>query len=130
MSLFFNGIKVKQDQPWARLLTNQDDINNIVENGVYRIDPGQGLPKNYNYYKWSYLFVKKYDDKDIKQVLFAGRDIFVRSLNLNATPPAFYRVIRDDELKALSDRVDKLSNKIGGVARTIYSLATARKAVA
>ena len=98
-----------------RSLGADDDANNIVDDGVYRIS---GSPiKNGNGKSWCFLRVKRWDYNTIFQELDCGSDgIFVRNISqTNKNYPGWQRI-------ATSDDISNLQNIINQQNQTIQSL--------
>lgn len=98
-----------------RSLGADDDANNIVDDGVYRIS---GSPiKNGNGKSWCFLRVKRWDYNTIYQELDCGSDgIFVRNISqTNKNYPGWQRI-------ATSDDIDRLQSIINQQNQTIQSL--------
>lgn len=100
-----------------RSLGANDDANNIVDDGVYRIS---GSPiKNGNGKSWCFLRVKRWDYNTIYQELDCGSGgIFVRNISqTNKNYPGWQRI-------ATSDDISNLQNIINQQNQTIQSLTT------
>lgn len=100
-----------------RSLGANDDANNIVDDGVYRIS---GSPiKNGNGNSWCFLRVKRWDYNTIYQELDCGSGgIFVRNISqTNKNYPGWQRI-------ATSDDIDRLQGIINQQNQTIQSLTT------
>lgn len=100
-----------------RSLDANDDANNIVDDGVYRIS---GSPiKNGNGNSWCFLRVKRWDYNTIYQELDCGSGgIFVRNISqTNKNYPGWQRI-------ATSDDIDRLQGIINQQNQTIQSLTT------
>lgn len=100
-----------------RSLGANDDANNIVDDGVYRIS---GSPiKNGNGNSWCFLRVKRWDYNTIYQELDCGSGgIFVRNISqTNKNYPGWQRI-------ATSDDISNLQNIINQQNQTIQSLTT------
>jgi hypothetical protein len=100
-----------------RSLDANDDANNIVDDGVYRIS---GSPiKNGNGNSWCFLRVKRWDYNTIYQELDCGSGgIFVRNISqTNKNYPGWQRI-------ATSDDISNLRNIINQQNQTIQSLTT------
>ncbi|ADQ59132.1 Phage related protein [Lactobacillus amylovorus GRL 1112] len=98
-----------------RSLGGDDDANNIVDDGVYRIS---GNPiKNGNGQSWCFLRVKRWDYNNIYQELDCGSGgIFVRNISqTNKNYPGWQRI-------ATSDDISNLQNIINQQNQTIQSL--------
>ncbi|WEB33829.1 pyocin knob domain-containing protein [Lactobacillus crispatus] len=98
-----------------RSLDANDDANNIVDDGVYRIS---GSPiKNGNGKSWCFLRVKRWDYNTIYQELDCGSNgIFVRNISqTNKNYPGWQRI-------ATSDDISNLQNIINQQNQTIQSL--------
>ena len=98
-----------------RSLGGDDDANNIVDDGVYRIS---GSPiKNGNGQSWCFLRVKRWDYNTIYQELDCGSGgIFVRNISqTNKNYPGWQRI-------ATSDDMSNLQNIINQQNQTIQSL--------
>lgn len=98
-----------------RSLGGDDDANNIVDDGVYRIF---GSPiKNGNGQSWCFLRVKRWDYNTIYQELDCGSGgIFVRNISqTNKNYPGWQRI-------ATSDDISNLQNIINQQNQTIQSL--------
>lgn len=98
-----------------RSLGGDDDANNIVDDGVYRIS---GNPiKNGNGQSWCFLRVKRWDYNTIYQELDCGSGgIFVRNISqTNKNYPGWQRI-------ATSDDISNLQNIINQQNQTIQSL--------
>lgn len=98
-----------------RSLGADDDANNIVDDGVYRIS---GSPiKNGNGKSWCFLRVKRWDYNTIFQELDCGSDgIFVRNISqTNKNYPGWQKI-------ATSDDISNLQNIINQQNQTIQSL--------
>lgn len=98
-----------------RSLGADDDANNIVDDGVYRIS---GSPiKNGNGQLWCFLRVKRWDYNTIYQELDCGSGgIFVRNISqTNKNYPGWQKI-------ATSDDISNLQNIINQQNQTIQSL--------
>ena len=98
-----------------RSLGADDDANNIVDDGVYRIS---GNPiKNGNGQSWCFLRVKRWDYNTIYQELDCGSGgIFVRNISqTNKNYPGWQKI-------ATSDDISNLQNIINQQNQTIQSL--------
>ena len=98
-----------------RSLGGDDDANNIVDDGVYRIS---GSPiKNGNGQSWCFLRVKRWDYNTIYQELDRGSGgIFVRNISqTNKNYPGWQKI-------ATSDDISNLQNIINQQNQTIQSL--------
>lgn len=98
-----------------RSLGGDDDANNIVDDGVYRIS---GNPiKNGNGQSWCFLRVKRWDYNTIYQELDCGSGgIFVRNISqTNKNYPGWQKI-------ATSDDISNLQNIINQQNQTIQSL--------
>lgn len=98
-----------------RSLGSDDDANNIIDDGVYRIS---GNPiKNGNGKTWCFLRVKRWDYNTIYQELYCGSSgIFVRIISqTNNNYPDWTRI-------ATSDDISNLQNIINQQNQTIQSL--------
>ncbi|AYE61452.1 phage-like protein [Lactobacillus helveticus] len=100
-----------------RSLGADDDANNIIDDGVYRIS---GNPiKNGNGKTWCFLRVKRWDYNTIYQELDCGfNGIFIRNISqTNNFYPGWQRI-------ATSDDISNLQNIINQQNQTIQSLTT------
>lgn len=98
-----------------RSLGADDDANNIVDDGVYRIS---GNPiKNGNGQSWCFLRIKRWDYNTIYQELDCGSNgIFVRNISqANKNYPGWQKI-------ATSDDISNLQNIINQQNQTIQSL--------
>ena len=91
-----------------RSLGADDDANNIVDDGVYRIS---GDPiKNGNDKSWCFLRVKRWDYNTIFQELDCGSDgIFVRNISQTyRNYPSWQKIATSDDISDLQNQIQQL----------------------
>lgn len=91
-----------------RSLGADDDANNIVDDGVYRIS---GNPiKNGNDQIWCFLRVKRWDYNTIYQELDCGSEgIFVRNISqLRNNYPSWQKIATSDDISNLQNQIQQL----------------------
>lgn len=105
-----------------RSLGGDDDANNIVDDGVYRIS---GNPiKNGNGQIWCFLRVKRWDYNTIYQELDCGSyGIFVRNISqTRRIYPSWQKIATSDDISNLQNNISNLQNIINQQNQTIQSL--------
>lgn len=91
-----------------RSLGADDDANNIVDDGVYRIS---GNPiKNGNDQTWCFLRVKRWDYNTIYQELDCGTTgIFIRNISqTNRNYPGWQKIATSDDISNLQNQIQQL----------------------
>lgn len=91
-----------------RSLGGDDDANNIVDDGVYRIS---GNPiKNGNGQSWCFLRVKRWDYNTIYQELDSGTaGIFIRIISkTHNNYPSWQRIATSDDISNLQNQIQQL----------------------
>ena len=138
MGFFINGKAVDSvDSNWSgtlkdiKTLTSDDDIDQIKEQGIFKIsyEDDKNKPANNvdnsivrNPKYWT-LIVIKHDHAQIQQFAISESTIAWRWLNDKEPRSIWRKVAFDDDLQKMNDRIKVLENKlVGGVISPfIYS---------
>lgn len=131
MGFFINGKAVDSvDSNWSgtlkdiKTLTSDDDIDQIKEQGIFKIsyeddknkpanNVDNSIVKNPKY--WT-LIVIKHDYAQIQQFAISESTIAWRWLNDKEPRSIWRKVAFDDDLQKMNDRIKVLENKlVGGV---------------
>lgn len=136
MGFFING-KVVDDAnsnysdalKYIRYLTKDDDLDKIIQQGIYKTSIHYGLPANnpgndvVQNSSFFTLIVINHDDAQVQQFIISENTIVWRWL-YNCVPESSWRkAVFSDDLQKLNNRITALENKIGGViANTIRHL--------
>ena len=136
MGFFING-KVVDDAnsnysdalKYIRYLTKDDDLDKIIQQGIYKTSIHYGLPANnpgndvVQNSSFFTLIVINHDDAQVQQFIISENTIVWRWL-YNCVPASSWRkAVFSDDLQKLNNRITALENKIGGViANTIRHL--------
>lgn len=109
-----------------RYLTEDDDLNAITEQGIYLISKSHGEPlhnptldviQNRDY--WT-LMVIHHDDGQVQQFAISEYTMAYRWITWGVVHGDWKKFIFEDDLKKISDRIQALENKIGGVIKGLY----------
>ena len=135
MGFFINGKAVDSvDSNWSgtlkdiKTLTSDDDIDQIKEQGIFKIsyEDDKNKPANNvdtsivrNPKYWT-LIVIKHDYAQIQQFAISESTIAWRWLNDKEPRSIWRKVACDDDLQKMNDRIKVLENKIGGVIKGLY----------
>ena len=129
MGFFINGKAVDSvDSNWSgtlkdiKTLTSDDDIDQIKEQGIFKISYGDDKNKPANNVdtsivsnpKYWTLIVIKHDYAQIQQFAISERTIGWRWLNDKEPRSVWRKVAFNDDLQKMNDRIKVLENKIGG----------------
>lgn len=107
---FADAINAIRYSPQERkTLGANDDANTISDDGVYRI---AGDPiKNSNNAVWCFLYVKKWDDNTIFQVLLSSSSINVRNINITSNfYPSWKKIATDTDITDLQNQIQQLKD--------------------
>lgn len=133
MGFFING-KVVDDAnsnysdalKYIRYLTKDDDLDKIIQQGIYKTsihfglpanNPGNDVVQNPNFFT---LIVINHDDAQVQQFIISENTIVWRWVN-NCVPASSWRkAVFSDDLQKLNNRITALENKIGGVIKGLY----------
>lgn len=110
LSQFADAINAIRYSPQERkTLGANDDANTISDDGVYRI---AGDPiKNSNNAVWCFLYVKKWDDNTIFQVLLSSGSINVRNINITSNfYPSWKKIATDTDITDLQNQIQQLKD--------------------
>lgn len=133
MGFFING-KVVDDAnsnysdalKYIRYLTKDDDLDKIIQQGIYKTSIHYGLPANnpgndvVQNSSFFTLIVINHDDAQVQQFIISENTIVWRWLN-NCVPASSWRkAVFSDDLQKLNNRITALENKIGGVIKGLY----------
>ena len=129
MGFFINGKAVDSvDSNWSgtlkdiKTLTSDDDIDQIKEQGIFKIsyEDDKNKPANNvdtsivrNPKYWT-LIVIKHDYAQIQQFAISESTIAWRWLNDKEPRSVWRNVAFNDDLQKMNDRIKVLENKIGG----------------
>lgn len=135
MGFFINGKAVDSvDSNWSgtlkdiKTLTSDDDIDQIKEQGIFKIsyEDDKNKPANNvdtsivrNPKYWT-LIVIKHDYAQIQQFAISESTIAWRWLDDKEPRSIWRKVAFDDDLQKMNDRIKVLENKIGGVFKELY----------
>lgn len=135
MGFFINGKAVDSvDSNWSgtlkdiKTLTSDDDIDQIKEQGIFKIsyEDDKNKPANNvdtsivrNPKYWT-LIVIKHDYAQIQQFAISESTIAWRWLNDKEPRSVWRKVAFNDDLQKLNNRITALENKIGGVIKGLY----------
>lgn len=130
MGFFINGKAVDSvDSNWSgtlkdiKTLTSDDDIDQIKEQGIFKIsyEDDKNKPANNvdtsivsNPKYWT-LIVIKHDYAQIQQFAISESTIAWRWLNDKEPRSVWRKVTFNDDLQKLESRIQVLENKMGGV---------------
>lgn len=130
MGFFINGKAVDSvDSNWSgtlkdiKTLTSDDDIDQIKEQGIFKIsyEDDKNKPANNvdtsivrNPKYWT-LIVIKHDYAQIQQFAISESTIAWRWLNDKEPRSVWRKVAFNDDLQKLESRIQVLENKMGGV---------------
>lgn len=127
MGFFING-KVVDDAnsnysdalKYIRYLTKDDDLDKIIQQGIYKTSIHYGLPANnpgndvVQNSSFFTLIVINHDDAQVQQFIISENTIVWRWL-YNCVPVSSWRkAVFSDDLQKLNNRITALENKIGG----------------
>lgn len=127
MGFFING-KVVDDAnsnysdalKYIRYLTKDDDLDKIIQQGIYKTSIHYGLPANnpgndvVQNSSFFTLIVINHDDAQVQQFIISENTIVWRWL-YNCVPMSSWRkAVFSDDLQKLNNRITALENKIGG----------------
>lgn len=127
MGFFING-KVVDDAnsnysdalKYIRYLTKDDDLDKIIQQGIYKTSIHYGLPANnpgndvVQNSSFFTLIVINHDDAQVQQFIISENTIVWRWL-YNCVPESSWRkAVFSDDLQKLNNRITALENKIGG----------------
>lgn len=127
MGFFING-KVVDDAnsnysdalKYIRYLTKDDDLDKIIQQGIYKTSIHYGLPANnpgndvVQNSSFFTLIVINHDDAQVQQFILSENTIVWRWL-YNCVPASSWRkAVFSDDLQKLNNRITALENKIGG----------------
>ena len=127
MGFFING-KVVDDAnsnysdalKYIRYLTKDDDLDKIIQQGIYKTSIHYGLPANnpgndvVQNSSFFTLIVINHDDAQVQQFIISENTIVWRWL-YNCVPARSWRkAVFSDDLQKLNNRITALENKIGG----------------
>ena len=133
MGFFING-KVVDDAnsnysdalKYIRYLTKDDDLDKIIQQGIYKTSIHYGLPANnpgndvVQNSSFFTLIVINHDDAQVQQFIISENTIVWRLL-YNCVPASSWRkAVFSDDLQKLNNRITALENKIGGVIKGLY----------
>lgn len=133
MGFFING-KVVDDAnsnysdalKYIRYLTKDDDLDKIIQQGIYKTSIHYGLPANnpgndvVQNSSFFTLIVINHDDAQVQQFIISENTIVWRWL-YNCVPASSWRkAVFSDDLQKLNNRITALENKIGGVIKGLY----------
>ena len=133
MGFFING-KVVDDAnsnysdalKYIRYLTKDDDLDKIIQQGIYKTSIHYGLPANnpgndvVQNSSFFTLIVINHDDAQVQQFIISENTIVWRWL-CNCVPASSWRkAVFSDDLQKLNNRITALENKIGGVIKGLY----------
>lgn len=133
MGFFING-KVVDDAnsnysdalKYIRYLTKDDDLDKIIQQGIYKTSIHYGLPANnpgndvVQNSSFFTLIVINHDDAQVQQFIISENTIVWRWL-YNCVPESSWRkAVFSDDLQKLNNRITALENKIGGVIKGLY----------
>lgn len=133
MGFFING-KVVDDAnsnysdalKYIRYLTKDDDLDKIIQQGIYKTSIHYGLPTNnpgndvVQNSSFFTLIVINHDDAQVQQFIISENTIVWRWL-YNCVPASSWRkAVFSDDLQKLNNRITALENKIGGVIKGLY----------
>lgn len=133
MGFFING-KVVDDAnsnysdalKYIRYLTKDDDLDKIIQQGIYKTSIHYGLPANnpgndvVQNSSFFTLIVINHDDAQVQQFIISENTIVWRWL-YNCVPVSSWRkAVFSDDLQKLNNRITALENKIGGVIKGLY----------
>lgn len=133
MGFFING-KVVDDAnsnysdalKYIRYLTKDDDLDKIIQQGIYKTSTHYGLPANnpgndvVQNSSFFTLIVINHDDAQVQQFIISENTIVWRWL-YNCVPASSWRkAVFSDDLQKLNNRITALENKIGGVIKGLY----------
>ena len=124
MGFFINGKVVDDASSNAlkdiRALTRDDDLNSIKEQGIYRANFSDGMPKNTpnrselsnpDYFT---VVVINHDDGQVHQFILSQDTLFYRWTSYGGLTSKWQRLIFSNDLQQLTNRIQALENKIGG----------------
>ena len=95
-----------------RELGANDDANDIVDDGIYRISSSP--IKNGNGENYCFLCVKRWDDNSVYQKLRCWDGIFIRRISQqNKTYPGWQKIATSDDVTALQGEVASQGTAIG-----------------
>ncbi len=130
MGFFINGKEVDDASSNAlkdiRALTRDDDLNSIKEQGIYRANFSDGMPKNTpnrselsnpDYFT---VVVINHDDGQVHQFILSQDTLFYRWTRYGSLTGKWQRLIFSNDLQQLTNRIQALENKIGGVIKGLY----------
>lgn len=130
MGFFINGKVVDDASSNAlkdiRALTRDDDLNFIKEQGIYRTNLSDGMPKNTpnrselsnpDYFT---VVVINHDDGQVHQFVLSQSTLFYRWTRYGIVSSDWQRLIFSNDLQQLTNRIQALENKIGGVIKGLY----------
>ena len=130
MGFFINGKVVDDASSNAlkdiRALTRDDDLNFIKEQGIYRTNLSDGMPKNTpnrselsnpDYFT---VVVINHDDGQVHQFILSQDTLFYRWTRYESLTGNWQRLIFSNDLQQLTNRIQALENKIGGVIKGLY----------
>ena len=130
MGFFINGKVVDDASSNAlkdiRALTRDDDLNFIKEQGIYRTNLSDGMPKNTpnrselsnpDYFT---VVVINHDDGQVHQFVLSQSTLFYRWTRYGIASSDWQRLIFSNDLQQLTNRIQALENKIGGVIKGLY----------
>lgn len=130
MGFFINGKVVDDASSNAlkdiRALTRDDDLNSIKEQGIYRANLSDGMPKNTpnrselsnpDYFT---IVVINHDDGQVHQFVLSQNTLFYRWVRYGIVSSDWQRLIFSNDLQQLTNRIKALENKIGGVIKGLY----------
>lgn len=130
MGFFINGKEVDYASSNAlkdiRALTRDDDLNSIKEQGIYRANLSAGMPKNTpnrselsnpDYFT---VVVINHDDGQVHQFILSQDTLFYRWTRYGSLTGKWQRLIFSNDLQQLTNRIQVLENKIGGVIKGLY----------
>lgn len=130
MGFFINGKVVDDASSNAlkdiRALTRDDDLNSIKEQGIYRANFSDGMPKNTpnrselsnpDYFT---VVVINHDDGQVHQFILSQDTLFYRWTRYGGLTGKWQRLIFSNDLQQLTNRIQALENKIGGVIKGLY----------
>ena len=127
MGFFING-KVVDDAnsnysdalKYIRYLTKDDDLDKIIQQGIYKTSIHYGLPANnpgndvVQNSSFFTLIVINHDDAQVQQFIISENTIVWRWL-YNCVPASSWRkAVFSDDLQKLNNRITALENEIGG----------------
>ena len=109
-----------------RALTRDDDLNSIKDQGIYRANFSGGMPKNTpnrselsnpDYFT---VVVINHDDGQVHQFILSQDTLFYRWTRYGSLTGNWQRLIFSNDLQQLTNRIQALENKIGGVIKGLY----------